>query len=503
MKKTLDVFIASLISLGFIVFLILLGTKADLSFDTSYNLLSYQNLFEGKGFIYDYDGRHMPFDPAISTGPTLYLPVFFIWKIIGHTDYYVSVYVIIAYYAAFLGFLLFYILKTSKTKTISILTFIFLLLWNKKFFENYLIVVPLGELVACFFSFAGIYFLSRKKLLTGFALLGFALDAKPNIMVALIPTTAIFLLLEFVIPKLKEKNLNEVFKSTLKLTMLSFLIFIPYLTYSRIIPEIVLNPQEKTTLHAAQEKNFYSLKKRSFGQIRVLEKNFNREGFKQYISQTKKKFITLKSWFNQNYLLLALFGILLIALTVFSYFQKHFSFYLFIFSVFIATWWLLGPVDAWYRYFLPAEWMFLFGIVALIPILIKRENRVASVCISLAVIMLFAPQFSLTAIKNNLDETAKENLIMMKNYIQGIDEQNIFTYGWFQCPQLMLLTNKRFQDYKNEEKLLKAKQEGREIFLLTTKESIHWINEEMEEVTKNFELIKAYEPNRLYKIRYN
>ncbi len=146
--------------------------------------------------------------------------------------------------------------------------------------------------------------------------------------------------------------------------------------------------------------------------------------------------------------------------------------------------------------------MFLLGIVALVPILIKKANRVASVCISLAIVMLFVPQFSLTAIKNNLDETGKKNLIMMKNYIQGIDERNIFTYGWFQCPQLMLLTNKRFQDYKNEEKLLKARQEGREIFFLTTKENIHWVSEEMEEVSKNFELIKAYEPNRLYKIRY-
>jgi len=145
--------------------------------------------------------------------------------------------------------------------------------------------------------------------------------------------------------------------------------------------------------------------------------------------------------------------------------------------------------------------MFSFGIVALVPLLMKKKNRIASVCISLAVLMLFVPQFSFTAIKNNFDETAKENLMMMKNYIRDIDEKNIFVYDWFQCPQLMLLTNKRFQDYKNEEKLLKAGQEGREIFFLTTKENIHWINDEMEKVTKNFELIKAYEPNRLYRIR--
>jgi len=423
-----------------------------------------------------------------------------LWNIIGHTDYYVSVYVVIAYYAAFLGFLLFYLLKTSKTRTISILAFIFLLLCNKKIFENYLIVVPLGEIIACFYVFAGIYLLSKRKLLLGFILLGLALDVKYNIMVALVPTIIIFLFLEFIIPKIKEKNLKETSKIALKLTMLSFIIFIPCLTYFKIIPEVVLNPQEKKILHAAQKEKFRYVKNRAFGQIKALEKNFNREGFNRFFSQTREKFITLKSWFNQSYFLLALFGILLIALTVFSYYQKHFSFYLFIFSVFIAAWWLLCPVDAWYRYFSTAEWMFSFGIVALIPLLMKKKNRIASVCISLAVLMLFVPQFSLSAIKNNLDDTGKKNLMMMKNYIQGIDEKNIFVYDWFQCPQLMLLTNKRFQDYKNKEKLLKSKQEGREIFFLTTKENIQWINDEMKEVTKNFELVKAYEPNRLYRI---
>ncbi len=169
----------------------------------------------------------------------------------------------------------------------------------------------------------------------GFALLGFALDAKPNIIVALIPTIIIFLLLEFIIPIIKEKNLKETPKITLKLTTLSLIIFIPLLIYSRIIPEIVLNPQEKTILHKAQKKNFYSSKNRGFGQIRVLEKNFNREGFKQFISQTNEKLIALKSLFNQSYLLLVLFGVLLIALTVFSYYQIIRNIFLFISSFFL------------------------------------------------------------------------------------------------------------------------------------------------------------------------
>ena len=502
MKRTFDTPIASLLAISFIVFLGFLGTNASLSFDASYNLLSYQNLFNGKGFIYDYDGRRMPFDPGITTGPELYLPVFLIWKIIGHTDYHISVYVVIAYYALFLGFLIFYALKPSKTKTISILGFILLFLCTRPIFENYLAVMPLGEIPACFLIFSGIYLLNKKKLVAGFMLLGLALDLKFNTVVALIPTAAIFILLEFITPKLREKNVKEAYKIALKLTILSLLIFVPYVVHTRIIPSIVLNHDENKILKTAQKERFRYEKNRAFGQIRDLKKNFNKEGFRRFVSHSREKFSALKSWHGESWLLLALFGFLLIYLTLFSYYEKHFSFYLFIFSLIVAVWWLLAPIDIWYRYFLPAQFMFLLGIVSLIQVLIEKKKRVASICISFAVIMLFVPQFSFSAVKKNLNGTDKENLMMMKDYIQGIDEQNIFAYGWFQCPQLMLLTNKRFQDYTDTEKVFEAKREGREIFFLTTVESIHHIKDEMEAVTRDFELIKAFGYNRLYRIRY-
>ena len=500
MKKTPDILIACLLSSGFIIFLFVLGTHQGLSFDASYNLLSYQNFFEGKGFICDYDGRYVPFDPTINTGPELYLPVFVIWKLIGRADYYVSAYVIIAYYALFLGFLLFYVLTSSNTKTVSVIAFAFLFLSNKNFFTNFFPVIPLGEFVSCLYAFAGIYLLSRRKLLVGFALLGLALDAKPSTIVALIPTTMIFSLLEFILPRLKERKLNEAFKVTLTLIMFSSLIFVPYITYSKIIPSLVLNSQEKHILKIAQKDRREFLKNTGCGQIKLLGKNFNREGFKQFILQVQKKFITFKSWYDNSYLLVALLGIVFFVLIIFSYYQKHFSFYLFIFSVFIAIWWFLGPVYSWYRHFVPAEFMFSLGIVALVPTLMKKGQRVVSICTSLAIIMLFVPQFSLSAITQNLDDADKQNLMMMKNHIQKIDEQNIFTYGWFQCPQLMLLTNKRFQDYTNREKVSTAWRERREIFLLTTVENFQHIRGEMEGVTEHLELVKEYGYNRLYRI---
>ncbi len=505
MKINFDTFIASVLAIGFILFLGFMGSAAGLSFDASYNLLSYQNLFNGKGFLYDYDGKRVMFDPGITTGPELYLPVFAIWKLMGQTNYYASVYVVIAYYALFLGFLIFYVLRTSKIKTLSIVTFILLFLCSRQIFESYLAIIPLGEIAACFLTFSGIYLLSKKRLVVGFLLLGLALDLKFNIVVSLLPTIVAFLLLEFIIPSLKEMKAKEALKIAAKLTLLSLLIFIPSLIHTRIIPSIVLDSKDNKILAAAQKERLSYERKRAFGQIRDLRKNLNKEGLNQFVSRIGEKYTALKAWHGESSLLLALFGLLLITFIFVSYREKHFSFYFFIFSLFIAAWWLVAPVDVWYRYFLPAQFLFLLGIVALIPVLIERKNRIISIAISLAVIILFVPQFSFSAIRRNLDDTDKNNLMMMKDFIQGIDEQNIFAYGWFQCPQLMLLTNKRFQDYTDKEKVAEAKQEGEKIFLLTTVESRHYIEikNEVEDVTKKFQLVREYGYNRLYRIRYD
>jgi hypothetical protein len=500
-KNAADVLAASLIAVGFIAFLILLATKANVSFDASYNLLSYQNLFEGKGFVYDYDGRHVPFDPAISTGPELYLPVFAIWKITGHTDYFVSVYLVIAYYALFLGFLVFYVLRTSETKTISMFAFVFLFVSNRKIFGGHFPVAPLGEFVVYVFIFMGIYFLHKRKLLTGFVLLGLAVDLKTSIIIALLPTVTLYWLLEFLIPKLRERKLKEVLRVTLAGLILSSLLFVPYLAYSKIIPSIVLSHEERKILKRTQRERFQLVKERGLGQIIALQKNLDREGFALFVSRTGRKVATLKSWFDGSYLLVSLFGILLVTLAVFSCYKKDYSFYLFIFSVFIAVWWLLCPADDWYRYFFLAEWMFSLGVVSLVPVLAKKENRVASVVISIAVIILFAPQFSLSSIKKNLNDTDRKDLMLMGNYIRNIDERNIFTYGWFQCPQLMFLTGKRFRDYTNENNFSQTREKGRERFLLTTAENAI-AGEEMEGVIKKCELIKEYGDDRLYRIRH-
>ncbi len=501
-KASLDTLIASLLAIGFIVFLVLVGSRSAASFDASYNLLSYQNLFEGKGFVYNYDDRHLPFDPAISTGPELYLPVLALWKIMGHSDYAAAVYVVIAYYAIYLGFLIFYALKTSPQKSYSVLGFILLFLCSGSLFMNQLAVIPLGEIAACFLIFLGVYLLHRRKLALGFILFGLALDLKTNVIVALVPVVIIFLLSAFVMPQLRDRRLGDAFKVMGKPALLALLIFVPHVIYANVAPALLLSPPEATVHREAQKERFRYEKKRAFAQIADLADQFDKEGFNRFVSRVKEKITLLKDWQGESYLSLALFFALLMFFIFFSHRERHYAFYLFAFSFFIAFWWIAASSDAWYRYFLPAQFMFLLGIVSLIPTLMEKK-KISSSVILLAVLLLFAPQFSPAAIKVSLDSTDKQNLLKMKDFIQNIGEEKIFAYGWFQNPQLMLLTGKRFHDYADKKKIDEAARDGKEIFLLTSAECLHYseVEEKVAAITRNFDLVKEYGNNRLYRIQ--
>jgi hypothetical protein len=60
----------------------------------------------------------------------------------------------------------------------------------------------------------------------------------------------------------------------------------------------------------------------------------------------------------------------------------------------------------------------------------------------------------------------------MQHELKDIDEKQIFTPGWFQAPQLMLMTHKRFQNYYDVEKLQKAKSEFKTVYLLATRAAV-------------------------------
>jgi len=227
-----------------------------------------------------------------------------------------------------------------------------------------------------------------------------------------------------------------------------------------------------------------------------LYKNPTTNGICAYIEKLKKKMVRLQSFFCGSYSLLALFGISFAFLLLYA--RRHFSFYLFTFSAFNILWWLFISRTTWYRYFFLPEFMFVLGLSTFLPSLMAKKKRLVFVLILIVFAGFSLPRFSLSSIKQSLSGAEKEHLMMMKERIEKINENKIFTFGWLQCPQLMFLTNKRFQDFFNKKKLEDAKKDG--AYFLTTYENTI-IQDDMDTITKGFDLIAVYGYNKLYRIK--
>lgn len=484
--------------LGFILFLLFASSKAGLNFDSSYNLLSYQSLFYGKGFVYEYNGKKIPFDPVISTGPELYLPAFFIWKLKGHPEYQVAVGVAAFYFISFLSFLLFYVFKNSEERIFSLSIFLIWFFTNKNLFGIYsnLFVDPLGEVLATCLVFIGFYLLNKRKIFSAFLIMGLAVDTKANIMVALIPTLMIFIYQKYLSFFLMNKDYSSFLKTGIRIIILSFFIVLPYLTYTKIVPSLVLNDQEKIVLEQAQAERSSFMKSQGFGHLLDLWKNPTPEGAKIFLKKLERKLQRLQSNFGGSYFTVILFGISFLLLLYYS--RKYFSFYLFMFSGFFIIWWLLGPRAAWYRYFFIPEFAFVLGFITFMVKLLSQKKISIFIFFLIIFISISLPRFSLPQIRQSLSGKERDNQILMAKTISKLDEKKIFTFGWLQCPQLMFLTNKRFQDFLDRQR--SGTKNLHHAYFLTAYENI-FVKKEMEKITKDFCLIAAYGYNKLYLIR--
>jgi hypothetical protein len=497
-NKTLHILTIVLFS-GFIGFLLFASSKAGLNFDSSYNLLSYQSLFNGTGFVYEYDGKKIPFDPVISTGPELYLPAFFIWKLIGHTSYHTAVFVTAAYFIAFLLFFIFGVLKDARQRFVALFAFLVWFFANGKNFgiSSNLFIDPLGEVLATCLVFAGFYLLNEKKMFFGFLLFGFALDTKPNIIIALIPTVAIFIFQKLLFPEWKRKKYRALFQKGIRVIPVSLLMFLPYLFYSKIAPVWALPDHEKKIFQQARDERNVHMMNHGFGQAIDLYKNFTPDGIGVFLGKTEYKIERIRSFFDKSYFLAALFGFFLALLLILS--RRHWSFYLFLFSTFFLSWWLFMSRNTWYRYFFVSEFITILGVGAFLPSLIANKKRYVLILLLVVFAGFSLPRFSIDSLKQSLNGEEKENMMLMKETIGQIDEKKIFTFGFLQCPQIMFLTNKRFQDFFNKKKLEEAKKD--EAYFLTTYENILLTHGELDTITKDSDLIASYGYNKLYRIK--
>ena len=485
-----------------IIGLIHFGNQQCLDFDASYNMLSYQNLFNGKGFVYDYNGRQTYFDPVISTGPELYFPTYLLWLIQGKTNYFTAIYVLIAYYAAFFLFFVFYVLKNRSYKFLAVLLIVIFSLCNSHFFSEWIILSPKGEPIAGILLFIGLFlFIEKRKRILASLIIGFALDVKPNIIVALFPVLFLLFFFEFLWPVFKSKNSRHITKKIALLACYGILIITPNLVHTKLVPFITLDKDNFKVYSEIKQNRNKTLMSKGFGHLLRLTTDSDPSSDSSFQQILSKKYKIFKTYFHNNRLSVLLFWLSLPLLIWVSYHYERFAFYLLIFSTTTVVWWFTCPLDAWYRYFSLVDIVYIMGSVVLIVSLFHiKKVYLASMTLSI-LFLIFIPRFSFfpfTHYTKVLPIHQKE-MFELCRVVEKIPDEQIFTYGWFQAPQIMFLTNKRFNDLLDEKRLKAARERYKDLYYIETIEN-EIIKDKLESQRKRFKAIHVYGYNRLYKI---
>lgn len=486
----------------FILFLGYAGHNQSLCFDACYNLISYQNVFLGKGFGYNYNGQWFPFDPVISTGPELYLPTLFIWFLTGSSSYWSAIYVLVFYYVIFCLFLFFYVLKDTRTKFFACLLLFFVFFCRLEFFRNdAAFITPIGEPLSVFFIFSGIYLLLKKKTrILAFLLIGLGLDTKTNTVIGILPVLAAIYFVEFFYPSILKKDYKQILKDSFSFVIGAILVLGPMFAYTTIAPNLFLNDKDKAIWEKSVKDRKAFMLERGFGHIvESIRKDDLQSAAVTYAGIFKSKIIQSKSFFHNSYTITTLYFVLFLALLYFSFRHKHFSSYIFLFSFFVYIWWFFGAGDAWYRYLSVADFMVLYGIVSLAPLFYERMQTPGVITMGVLSLFVFLPQFSFESVYRHMGNTFKADSLKMADKISDINEKQIFTYGWFQAPSFMILTEKRFQDFIDTNKLSSAISEFDEVFFLSTVENT-MIAEEMKMLEPILIPVAEFGFNKLYKI---
>jgi len=453
----------------FACFLMLTASRQAPNFDAAYNMLAYQSLYDGNGFVYTYSGESIPFDPVISTGPELYLSAFVLWKIFGEADYVYAAYALGLYFVLFLLFFRTCVVPQRRYGWLLLFFCLFLLICKSSFFEGSFLVTPLGEPLAAFLVFAGLYLLYHHMPFPGFLLLGFALNTKTNIIVALLPSAGLLVWNQYVLPLLKKKQYRRAVGRAGVMLLLSILMFVPNLAYTRIVPALVLDREEHSLLREHQSGRSQHMIKYGFGQMLPVFSNPGGESIPRFYSDCVNKLKVMRNHFGGSALLMVLFFGSLVLFTLQALMLKSFLFYVFSFSGCVTIWWVLFPSAGFYRYYAIADLLYLFGGVGLIGVLFTQRRTIKAAIAFAVLLAVFVPQFSFEAIQKRLDDTELREWHAMKHEIMDIDERRIFGLGWFQAPELMMMTHKRFQNYYDVENREKARAEFGSVYVLATR----------------------------------
>ena len=427
-----------------------------IDFDGAYNLQVARNLYQENTF----KSNQLQFDPNITTGYPVILPVYIAFKLFGLGFIQVKA-VMFLFYLFFLYVTFLFIKNNTKNYLYSVISIVLLFLVHHFFISNIIdnVLSNLGEIPATAFFILSLILLSdyfKKNNYVPLALSGIVIGISIETKILMIFALFSYAFM-FAFQLLQCQNRFKIFRDCIIFYISASLPILPFL----FIKLLILG---KTGFLETQQYFFTILVTHGSG----LE-NISR------IDSLKEHLNTIKDSIGINYLFFLLFVILILAQLIISARNKKYVLVnASVFGLIFSFWWFLISDSLWIRHYLIG----ILIIFSILPILLfefikyfhfktmKNNFLLYSTILLLFTTIIYSDydiirnNFCLDCYKEKLNKQEK-----ISNYITSeLKNANIYYYGWWQAPGISFLSNKTFYNAER----IEISQNSKNLLILTS-----------------------------------
>lgn len=457
-------------------------------YDAAYNFLTYKSLVDFGRFEHPYGHMPVPFNPIVSTGPTVNgIIALFYWLSLDENGFYLGTAAVNVFGWALL-LLSMCALGGLTYGLLGGLCLVGLVYATPNLITETVLFSGLGEYFSVVWVWVGFLLLGNRwslsRVFLGALCIGFGLLTKLNIAVGLVLPAAYGMVCLYM------RRRELVVKTAVQSIGVLFLGVVgPTWVFKKALPNIVLTAEQYQVFD--QSKRDYQDSIRGFAFQNLYT-------FKQYLQDknpTKLQLIWNNLAAKVDALVGATHGVLglvlvslgvLLALGLAStpYYRKknHSLLCMGAFSVGVFGWWFFLNDASWYRYLSPAVISMIILTSALLAVeasriwknwqgplvAIKTNGLGVALCITIMVSSFYRlPSMGTYVSFFNERERLKATLSRMVAASKPIGDGIFFGWGWFQSPELRCLTNLKFLNVEDPEDVVLAQQSDRRLFMAT------------------------------------
>ena len=459
-----------------------------LPFDAAYNFLTYKNLADFGQFEHRYGLTAIPFNPVVSTGPTVNGVISLVYRLVGPSEgVYVGTGLVSALATGVLA-LSFFTLGGTGAAVIGSASLALISYVTPYLTLDGTLFTGLGEFYAVVLTWLGLIFICRPSSLwrvaIGGTLLGAAILTKVNLIVGIAAPVALWAL-----TLILDRGTLGIKRVSLCIALVAAAIAGPSFIFKRILPRALLTPVELQHFKDSEIGYHDSIQGFAFYNVHNLGEYIqskNPDKLNDIKTNLDSKVANLRVVTGGTSNMVAITGAFLAALVLSAspFVRRRYPYILYIgvFSLSIFTWWFFCNHANWYRYLSPAALAFVIMVAALaatLPTLYSPASTGSETKGLARLVALLVVGFSIWSGVESWHITDQyaghfDNQRRLKSIIDRMAEATnpirdglFFGWGWFQSPEVRAVTSLEFLNLEDQKDIEYALKTDRRLFMAT------------------------------------